>query len=102
MGYISADICAAYPSDVLSSGQQLPHFGDMEPLPNALAFSGMTFKEGQQVRVKNQPLTGRVAKKLSSLDDVYVVLLDPAPAPEEKLVRGADLELIGADNQETA
>jgi hypothetical protein len=62
----------------------------------------MTFKEGQQVRVKNQPLTGRVAKKLTSLDDVYVVVLDPAPAPEEKLVRGADLELIAAEDQESA
>lgn len=62
----------------------------------------MTFKEGQQVRVKNQSLTGRVAKKLSSLDDVYVVMLDPAPAPEEKLVRGADLELIGNEDQGVA
>ena len=63
---------------------------------------GMTFKEGQQVRVKNQPLTGRVAKKLTSLDDVYVILLDPAPAPEEKLVRGADLELIASEDQGAA
>ncbi|HEX3660386.1 MAG TPA: hypothetical protein VHU89_03085 [Acidobacteriaceae bacterium] len=62
----------------------------------------MTFKEGQQVRVKNQPLTGRVAKKLTSLEDVYVILLDPAPAPEEKLVRGADLELVIAEDQESA
>jgi hypothetical protein len=84
------------------SGQQLTHFGDMEPVRNVLAFCGMTFKEGQQVRVKNQPLTGRVAKKLSSLDDVYVIVLDPAPAPEEKLVRGADLELISVEGQESA
>jgi hypothetical protein len=62
----------------------------------------MTFKEGQQVRVNNQPLTGRVAKKLTSLEDVYVILLDPAPAPEEKLVRGADLELVIAEDQESA
>ncbi len=74
----------------------------MELLPDALAFLSMTFKEGQQVRVKNQPLTGRVAKKLTSLDDVYVVVLDPAPAPEEKLVRGADLELVGGEEQEIA
>jgi hypothetical protein len=73
----------------------------MEPLRNALVFSSMTFKEGQQVRVRNQPLTGRVAKKLTSLEDVYVILLDPAPAPEEKLVRGADLELIIAEDQES-
>jgi len=74
----------------------------MEPPRHALRFFGMTFKEGQQVRVKNQPLTGRVAKKLTSLDDVYVVVLDPAPAPEEKLVRGADLELISGEDQEIA
>ena len=74
----------------------------MEPRRNALAFSRMTFKEGQQVRVKNQPLTGRVAKKLTSLDDVYVVLLDLARAPEEKLVRGADLEPMGAEDQDIA
>jgi len=74
----------------------------MEPLRRALAFLGMTFKEGQQVRVKNQPLTGRVARKLTSLDDVYVVVLDPAPAPEEKLVRGADLELITGEDQDIA
>ena len=70
----------------------------MEPLRIALVFVSMTFKEGQQVRVKNQPLTGRVAKKLTSLDDVYVIVLDPAPAPEEKLVRGADLEPIGGED----
>lgn len=52
--------------------------------------------------MRNQPLTGRVAKKLTSLEDVYVILLDPAPAPEEKLVRGADLELISAEDQESA
>jgi hypothetical protein len=62
----------------------------------------MTFKEGQQVRVKNQSLTGRVAKKLTSLDDVYVIVLDPAPNPKEKLVRGADLELIAAEEQDIA
>ena len=83
-------------------GSNLPHLGDMEPLRKALAFQDMTFKEGQQVRVKNQPLTGRVARKLTSLDDVYVVLLDPARAPEEKLVRGADLEPIGGEDQEIA
>lgn len=71
----------------------------MELRVHVLAFSRMTFKEGQQVRVRNQPITGRVAKKLTSLDDVYVVVLDPAPAPEEKLVRGADLELIGGEEQ---
>lgn len=74
----------------------------MEPLRFALVFVGMTFKEGQQVRVKNQPLTGRVAKKLTSLDDVYVIVLDPAPAPEEKLVRGADLEPIGNEEHGVA
>ncbi len=74
----------------------------MELLRSELAFLRMTFMEGQQVRVKNQPLTGRVAKKLTSLDDVYVVVLDPAPTLEEKLVRGADLELIGAEDQESA
>ena len=84
------------------SSQQLPHSGDMEPVCRAIAFLSMTFKEGQQVRVRNQPLTGRVAKKLTSLDDVYVIVLDPAPAPEEKLVRGADLELISGEEHEVA
>lgn len=74
----------------------------MEPSRDVLALSGMTFKEGQLVRVRNQQLTGRVAKKLTSIDDVYVVLLDPAPNPEEKLVRGADLELIRVEDQEIA
>jgi len=31
-----------------------------------------------------------------------VVVLDPAPAPEEKLVRGADLELITGEDQDIA
>jgi hypothetical protein len=45
---------------------------------------------------------GTVEKKLTSLDDVYVVLLDASSSKEEKLVRGADLEVIDHDQQKTA
>jgi hypothetical protein len=50
----------------------------------------MNFKPGQRVRIKGKHVIGTVEKKLTSLDDVYVVVLDHASAPEEKLVRGAD------------
>jgi hypothetical protein len=63
----------------------------------------MSFQEGQQVRVKDKKTVGRVARKLISLDDVYVVVFDAKPSAEERLVRGADLEpLPDADNQQIA
>jgi hypothetical protein len=54
----------------------------------------MNFKHGQQVRLRDKKLVGTVEKKLTSLDDVYVVLFKDASRSEEKLVRGADLELV--------
>jgi len=59
----------------------------------------MVFHEGQRVRAKNQNIVGRIEKKLSSLDDVYVVLFDELAQPEERLVRGADLEAIANPEQ---
>jgi hypothetical protein len=64
-------------------------------------FGTMNFKQGQHVRIKGKHLVGTVEKKLTSLDDVYVVLLDEA-RKEEKLVRGADLEVVDLDKQKTA
>lgn len=59
-------------------------------------------KHGQKVRIKGKHVLGTVEKKLTSLDDVYVVILDHASAQEEKLVRGADLEIIEGDKQKSA
>jgi hypothetical protein len=54
----------------------------------------MNFKEGQRVRIRDKQVVGTVEKKLTSLDDVYVVQFEHASRKEEKLVRGADLEAI--------
>jgi len=55
----------------------------------------MKFAHGQKVRIKDKKIVGTVEKKLTSLDDVYVVLVENAThAPEERLVRGADLEEV--------
>ncbi len=63
----------------------------------------MNFKPGQKVRIKGKPIVGTVEKKLTSLDDVYVVVIHHASSPEEKLVRGADLEVVAeSDKQKTA
>lgn len=62
----------------------------------------MNFKHGQQVRIKGKPLVGTVEKKLTSLDDVYVIVLGDGSHPQEKLVRGADLEVIDIDKQKSA
>ena len=62
----------------------------------------MNFKQGQKVRIKGKHVVGIVEKKLTSLDDVWVIVLDHHSAAEEKLVRGADLEIIEADKQKTA
>ncbi|HEY1501996.1 MAG TPA: hypothetical protein VGF88_20645 [Acidobacteriaceae bacterium] len=53
----------------------------------------MNFHPGQRVRIRDKKVVGTVEKKLTSLDDVYVVLFEEASRSEEKLVRGADLEL---------
>jgi len=63
----------------------------------------MNFAEGQHVRVKDKQVAGSIVKKLSSLDDVYVVLFEEASRREEKLVRGADLEPVAnLENQKLA
>ncbi|HUB19925.1 MAG TPA: hypothetical protein VL990_14890 [Acidobacteriaceae bacterium] len=63
----------------------------------------MNFKHGQRVRIRDKQIVGTVEKKLTSLDDVYVVVLEHASRTEEKLVRGADLEVVAdADQQKTA
>jgi hypothetical protein len=63
----------------------------------------MDFAEGQQVRIKDKQVVGTVEKKLTSLEDVYVVLFGDASKREEKLVRGADLEPApGVENQKLA
>jgi hypothetical protein len=63
----------------------------------------MNFHQGQRVRIRDKQLVGTVEKKLTSLDDVYVVLFEEAARREEKLVRGADLEVVAdADHQKLA
>jgi hypothetical protein len=62
----------------------------------------MNFKPGQKVRIKGKHVVGTVERKLTSLDDVYVVILEHSSTPEEKLVRGADLEVVEGDKQKTA
>jgi hypothetical protein len=54
----------------------------------------MNFSQGQRVRIRDKNLAATVEKKLSSLDDVYVVLFQNGSRDEERLVRGADLELF--------
>jgi hypothetical protein len=63
----------------------------------------MDFAEGQRVRIKDKQIVGTIEKKLTSLEDVYVVLFGDAYRQEEKLVRGADLEPApGVENQKLA
>jgi hypothetical protein len=54
----------------------------------------MTFNQGQRVRIKDKRLVGIVEKKLTSLDNVYVVTIDDASRNDERLVRGEDLEIF--------
>jgi hypothetical protein len=54
----------------------------------------MAFAIGQQVRIKDKQILGKIEKKLASLDDVYVVQCEESSRAGEKLVRGDDLELI--------
>jgi len=53
----------------------------------------MTFKQGQRVRIRGKKFVGTVEKKLASLDNVYVIVIDSTSPSEEKLVRGEDLEI---------
>ncbi|MGC2299614.1 MAG: hypothetical protein WA476_12485 [Acidobacteriaceae bacterium] len=62
----------------------------------------MNFAQGQRVRIKDKKLVGMIEKKLTSLDDVYVVLFEDAAKREEKLVRGADLEPVSDADQKLA
>jgi hypothetical protein len=63
----------------------------------------MNFSQGQRVRIRDKKLVGTVEKKLSSLDDVYVVLFENGSRSDEKLVRGADLEVVAeAEKQKLA
>lgn len=54
----------------------------------------MVFAVGQLVRIKDKRITGKIEKKLTSLDDVYVVQCEESSRAGEKLVRGDDLELV--------
>jgi len=61
----------------------------------------MKFAHGQKVRIKDKQVVGTVEKKLTSLDDVYVVLVENTTrAAEERLVRGADLEAVAELGQQ--
>lgn len=54
----------------------------------------MPFAVGQQVRIKDKRILGKIEKKLTSLDDVYVVQCEENSRAGEKLVRGDDLEIV--------
>lgn len=54
----------------------------------------MPFAVGQQVRIKDKQILGKIEKKLVSLDDVYVVKCEETSRAGEKLVRGDDLEPV--------
>ena len=75
-------------------GPPLTHSWDSGCDPCRPSLLLMNFAQGQRVRIRDKKLVGKVEKKLSSLDDVYVVLFEDGHTHEEKLVRGADLELF--------
>jgi hypothetical protein len=54
----------------------------------------MTFTQGQRVRIRGKQIVGTVGKKLTSLNDVYVVAIENASPNTERLARGADLEVV--------
>jgi hypothetical protein len=59
----------------------------------------MTFNQGQRVRIRGKQFVGTVEKKLASLNNVYIVMIEnaspnPASPNHDKLVRGEDLEVI--------
>ncbi|MGB7136029.1 MAG: hypothetical protein WBD46_12115 [Acidobacteriaceae bacterium] len=56
----------------------------------------MTFNQGQRVRIRGKQFVGVVEKKLISLNNVYAVVIDNISPNEEKLVRGEDLEVFVA------
>ena len=60
----------------------------------------MIFNQGQRVRIRGRQSVGTVDKKLTSLNNVYVVMIDSAPSTEEKLVRGDDLEVLTEETPE--
>lgn len=54
----------------------------------------MTFNQGQRVRIRGKHFVGTVEKQLTSIQNVYVVMLENGAPKEDKLVRGEDLELL--------
>lgn len=56
--------------------------------------SCMAFAEGQQVLMKRGQVTGVVARKLTHLQDMYVVQLEGNHTPPKKLAHESDLELV--------
>ena len=54
----------------------------------------MTFHQGQRVRIRENQFQGTVKKKLMSLDNVYIVVIESASPIEDRLVRGDDLEVL--------
>lgn len=62
----------------------------------------MNFTPGQRVRIRGKQIFGTVGKKLTSLDDVYVVVIENA-SNAERLAQGVDLELVSdVERQKTA
>jgi len=61
----------------------------------------MTFRQGQRVRIRDKQFVGTVEKQLTSLQNVYVVMIENASPKQDKLVRGEDLEPL-AEMQFTA
>ncbi len=53
---------------------------------------GMAFAEGQPVLFKSGQYTGTIHRKLSYLQDMYVVQLDGPGNPNKKLAHVSDLE----------
>jgi hypothetical protein len=54
----------------------------------------MTFTQGQRVRIRGKQFVGTVEKKLASLENVYVVMIENASPNHDKLVRGEELEPV--------
>jgi hypothetical protein len=54
----------------------------------------MAFAEGQPVLFKSGQSTGTIHRKLSYLQDMYVVQLDGAQNPLKKLAHVSDLEAL--------
>jgi hypothetical protein len=54
----------------------------------------MAFAEGEQVRVKRGEMIGIVARKLTHLQDMYVIEVGGNHKPAKKLAHESDLELV--------